>query len=124
MPAPLVVYVSAHAHSSVDKAALLAGFGREHVRFVPTDAAHSMRPLFTAEADPAPYQALPNQAPLDEMNPPLAALRGPARAAALSSLRMNFVEPDAIPEDRLNRILWHTARGWQAPFPGTRHSAH
>ena len=26
---PLVVYVSAHSHSSVDNAALLAGFGRE-----------------------------------------------------------------------------------------------
>ena len=32
--APLVVYASAHSHSSVDKAALLAGFGRENVRHV------------------------------------------------------------------------------------------
>jgi aromatic-L-amino-acid decarboxylase len=35
--APLVVYTSAHAHSSVEKAALLAGFGREHVRSVALD---------------------------------------------------------------------------------------
>jgi aromatic-L-amino-acid decarboxylase len=41
-PRPLVVYVSAQAHSSVDKAALLAGFGRHNVRLVPTDAAHAM----------------------------------------------------------------------------------
>jgi aromatic-L-amino-acid decarboxylase len=41
---PLVVYVSAHSHSSVDKAALLAGFGREHVRVVAPDAAYGMRP--------------------------------------------------------------------------------
>ena len=41
---PLVVYVSAHSHSSVDKAALLAGFGRDHVRLVPTDAVWAMRP--------------------------------------------------------------------------------
>jgi aromatic-L-amino-acid decarboxylase len=47
---PLVVYVSAHSHSSVDKAALLAGFGREHVRLVPTDAAFAMRPEALAEA--------------------------------------------------------------------------
>ena len=40
---PLVVYVSAHAHSSVEKAALLAGFGRAHVRVVPHDAAYAMR---------------------------------------------------------------------------------
>ena len=47
--APLVVYVSAHSHSSV-KAALLAGFGREHVRVVPTDEAYAMRPEALAEA--------------------------------------------------------------------------
>ena len=40
---PLTVYVSAHAHSSVDKAALLAGFGRDHVRLVPHDGAYAMR---------------------------------------------------------------------------------
>ena len=34
---PLVVYASAHAHSSVDKAALMADFGRENVRLVPCD---------------------------------------------------------------------------------------
>jgi aromatic-L-amino-acid decarboxylase len=40
---PLVVYVSAHSHSSVEKAALLAGFGRENVRVVPHDARYAMR---------------------------------------------------------------------------------
>ena len=40
---PLVVYASAHAHSSVDKAALLAGFGRENVRLVPWDDTNAMR---------------------------------------------------------------------------------
>ena len=35
---PLVVYTSAQAHSSVEKAALLAGFGRQHVRAVGLDA--------------------------------------------------------------------------------------
>ena len=41
--APLIVYTSAQAHSSVDKAALLAGFGRDNVRLVPTDASYAMR---------------------------------------------------------------------------------
>ena len=50
LDAPLVVYVSAHSHSSVDKAALLAGFGRDHVRAVPTDAAFAMHPHALAEA--------------------------------------------------------------------------
>jgi aromatic-L-amino-acid decarboxylase len=41
---PLVVYTSAHSHSSVDKAALLAGFGRENVRHVPNDERFALRP--------------------------------------------------------------------------------
>jgi len=41
---PLVVYTSQHSHSSVDKAALLAGFGRENVHLVEHDANYAMRP--------------------------------------------------------------------------------
>jgi aromatic-L-amino-acid decarboxylase len=41
---PLVVYVSAHSHSSVEKAALLAGFGRDHLRLIPHDERWAMRP--------------------------------------------------------------------------------
>jgi len=41
---PLAVYVSAHSHSSIDKAALLAGFGRDHVRVVEHDDTFAMRP--------------------------------------------------------------------------------
>jgi aromatic-L-amino-acid decarboxylase len=43
-PAPLIVYTSAHSHSSVDKAALLAGFGRQNIRLVPHDAQYAMQP--------------------------------------------------------------------------------
>jgi aromatic-L-amino-acid decarboxylase len=42
-PAPLVVYVSAHSHSSVEKAALLAGFGRANIRVIGTDGRYAMR---------------------------------------------------------------------------------
>lgn len=41
---PLVVYVSAHSHSSVDKAALLAGFGRDNIHIVEHDDAFAMQP--------------------------------------------------------------------------------
>ena len=41
---PLVVYTSAHSHSSVEKAALLAGFGKSNVRIVPHDGSNAMRP--------------------------------------------------------------------------------
>lgn len=42
-PQPLVVYTSPHSHSSVEKAALLAGFGKAHVRMVPQDERYAMR---------------------------------------------------------------------------------
>ena len=41
--APLVVYASDQAHSSVPKAALLAGFGAEHLRLIATDDEHALR---------------------------------------------------------------------------------
>ncbi|MEO8369364.1 MAG: pyridoxal-dependent decarboxylase [Candidatus Solibacter sp.] len=47
---PLVVYTSAHSHSSVDKAALLAGFGRENVRHIANDANFALRPEALAAA--------------------------------------------------------------------------
>jgi aromatic-L-amino-acid decarboxylase len=42
--APLTVYASAGSHSSVEKGALLAGFGRANVRTVPLDDSRAMRP--------------------------------------------------------------------------------
>jgi aromatic-L-amino-acid decarboxylase len=41
--APLVIYVSSHSHSSVEKAALLAGFGRDNLRFIDVDDAFAMK---------------------------------------------------------------------------------
>ena len=37
------VYASDQGHSSIEKAALLAGFGREHLRLIPTDGEHALR---------------------------------------------------------------------------------
>jgi len=47
---PLVVYVSSQSHSSVDKAALLAGFGRTNIHVIPVDSNYAMRPEALAEA--------------------------------------------------------------------------
>ena len=41
---PLIVYASGHSHSSVEKAALLAGFGRDNLRFIATDENYAMKP--------------------------------------------------------------------------------
>jgi aromatic-L-amino-acid decarboxylase len=40
---PLTVYISDQAHSSVPKAVLLAGFGRENLRLIETDETYAMR---------------------------------------------------------------------------------
>lgn len=47
---PLRIYTSTSAHSSVEKAALLAGFGRENVRVVDVDANFAMIPAALEEA--------------------------------------------------------------------------
>jgi aromatic-L-amino-acid decarboxylase len=43
-PRPLMVYVSSQAHSSVAKAAMLAGFGAENLRSIAIDANFDLRP--------------------------------------------------------------------------------
>ncbi len=84
-------------------------------------AALPMRSVFQVQANLQPYRSVPNVIPLDEMNPAAPALRGAARRAALDSMAMDFSRPDAVPEQRLNRILWHTARGWTTPYPRVPH---
>jgi len=50
-PAPLVVYASPQAHSSVPKAVLLAGFGRDNLRLVDVDPiTYAMDPAALREA--------------------------------------------------------------------------
>ncbi|MEL7369210.1 MAG: pyridoxal-dependent decarboxylase, partial [Myxococcota bacterium] len=45
LDAPLCVYASEQAHSSIDKAVLLAGFGRTYFRRVPTTEDYAMDPV-------------------------------------------------------------------------------
>jgi aromatic-L-amino-acid/L-tryptophan decarboxylase len=47
---PLVVYGSSQSHSSVEKAALLAGFGRHYLRKVEVDEKYALRPEALAAA--------------------------------------------------------------------------
>jgi YVTN family beta-propeller protein len=53
----------------------------------------------------------------------LAAKNTPKSPFAKQSARMNFREYDRAPEDELNRILWHTAKGLDAPYPTPIHRA-
>lgn len=81
-------------------------------------AAEPMFTVFTSQPDFTPYAALPNQIPLDEMNPPVKKLAGLPRRLAEASARMDFEEPDAADEQLLNRAVWHSlfpARPYPAP---------
>ncbi len=80
-------------------------------------AAEPMFSVFTADPDFTAYRARPNRIPLDEMNPPLNALRGLPRRLAEESLQMDFREPDAAPEQTLNRAIWHSVKGFAVPYP-------
>jgi len=82
--------------------------------------AHDMRASFTDTADLTPYTHVRPKQDLYELNPPVSALRGEARRAALASARMRWDVPDAAPSEELNRILWHAVRGWTTPYPGVR----
>ncbi len=81
-------------------------------------AAEPMFDCFMGTFDPAPFEAVANRIPLDEMNPPAATIADPLlRAQARLSARLDFKRVDACPEDVLNRILWHAMKGSSAPFP-------
>jgi aromatic-L-amino-acid/L-tryptophan decarboxylase len=54
---PMRIYASAQSHSSVEKAALLAGFGRANVTRIATDERYAMRPEALTAAVRADLQA-------------------------------------------------------------------
>jgi hypothetical protein len=84
--------------------------------------AHDMRNSFTSTADLTPYESVEPKQSLFERNPPLKALRGEPRRAAVDSSRMRWDVPDAVPTERLNRIVWGDVRGWNTPYPGTKNA--
>jgi hypothetical protein len=85
--------------------------------------ANPMSASFTSQPDLRGYTAVVPEQSLFDVNPPLAALRGQARRAARDSQKMRFDVPDAAPSERLNRILWHQARGWTTAYPVARRAS-
>jgi sugar lactone lactonase YvrE len=81
--------------------------------------ANDMRASFTDTPDETPYTSVEPAQSLFELNPRASALRGSQREGALASARMRWDVPDAVPSERLNRILWHDVRGWDKAYPGS-----
>jgi hypothetical protein len=81
----------------------------------------SATPMTTCFADRPnlePYQAVPNQIRLDEMNPKLSEITDPRqRYWAQKSLELPLEDVDQADEHTLNQILWHSAKGYDVPYP-------
>ncbi len=75
---------------------------------------------FTGKPNFTPYTALPNQIPLDQMNPKLSGLKGKQKYWAKKSMAMPLEEMDKAEDDELNKIIWYAVRGYDAPYPKIR----
>jgi hypothetical protein len=81
-------------------------------------SASPMRDCFTEKPDFRPFNAVTNNVPLDELNPPTKAILNPlSRKYAIASAKLPLDEADECPEDLLNRILWVAQKGPDAPYP-------
>jgi hypothetical protein len=82
----------------------------------PMNQIDAMAPLMTGcfinQPDFTPYTVLPNNIPLDTMNPgTLSALKGKDVYWARLSQKLDFSKPDLADPVILNRIVWHSVKG-------------
>jgi DNA-binding beta-propeller fold protein YncE len=91
--------------------------------------ATDMRAAFIGDGerpDFGAYTAVQPAQSLMEVNQRPGSIRGAnaaaRRDAALASARMILDRPDEAPTEKLNRILWHDARGWSTPYPKVQRS--
>jgi hypothetical protein len=71
-------------------------------------------PMFDCFADKKQsysYQLIANNIPLNEMNKPVAQLKGRAKYYARLSAEKAFKEVDAGEDNMMNKILWFDAKG-------------
>jgi YVTN family beta-propeller protein len=80
-------------------------------------ASNDMFDCFTETPDFTPYKAEPNNIPLDQLNPPLHALTGKRRYWAIKSMQQNLGNYDEVDEQTFNRIIWHSVKGYNTPYP-------
>ena len=72
---------------------------------------------FMDAPDLSPYASVPAAIPLDDMNPPLAALKGRERYWTEQSLALDWSGLDRPDPQKLNEVLWHTFKGADTPYP-------
>ena len=77
--------------------------------------ANDMRQSFQPSPDLTPYEAVEPQQSIYETNPDLNALDGQNKLDAIASARMDWHEPDDVPSEQLNQILWRNAMNTEFP---------
>ena len=94
----------------------------------PMNQEDAMAPLmfecFTNVPDFTAYTALPNNVPLEQMNPGTnGALKRKERYWARLSESQDLSRPDRINDNIFNRVVWHAVKGEQ-PYPAKFAGAH
>ena len=79
-------------------------------------AAPPMVNSFMAQPDLSTFTAVPARTDLMTRNPPNG-------YGATASAAMDFSDYDRVDEDLLNRILWHSIKGVDVPYPAPKRSA-
>jgi hypothetical protein len=77
-----------------------------------------MASCFTDAADLTPYEVVPNNIPLDQLNPETSAITDPRQLHwAKASIALDLSDVDRADEDTFNRILWHARKGSDDTYP-------
>ena len=84
--------------------------------------ANDMRASFQLTPDFTPYEAILPQQSIYERNPDLKALSGQKKMDAIASSKMDWKEPDDVPTEELNGILWRNGNRTEYPV-WKKHSA-
>lgn len=84
--------------------------------------ASAMTNAFVDSADLKPFTAIPNQVPLDTMNPPA---KGKLERTWRNELAKFFPQgpnqqPDIANPNLLNHAIWYATKGFSVPYPGER----
>lgn len=79
-----------------------------------------MSDCFNEKLDLTPYTALTNNIPLNIMNSKLSSISGKQLFWARKSMEMKLSYNDDLNEEEevsLNKILWHSVKGYDVPYP-------
>jgi hypothetical protein len=94
----------------------------------PMNQMDAMAPLmtecFTDKPDFRPYTCLPNRITLDEMPGQAGIYYGKGETVAKNGLHKDFLLPDQIKDDKLNRVIWQICKGPDTPYPEQFAGAH